>query len=65
MTTNELRLYYGELDEDVIPQEAISAHNYMESVGGNVRLQNLGQHDHNSIFLQALPLIKSWFNSIN
>lgn len=61
---NKLRFYYGDQDQDVIPQESIDAYHYMKNLGGNVEIINIGPYNHNQSILKALPHIQSWFNSL-
>lgn len=58
------RIYYGENDKDVSPQDAISTYNYMQQLGGNVTLISVGQKDHFESIFSATPNIQQWFNSI-
>ena len=58
------RLFYGTLDTDVSPEDAISAYNYMKSIGGNAQLVNIGNFNHVNTLLNSLPEIQKWFNEI-
>lgn len=59
---NKIRFYYGLNDEDVIPQEATAAYEYMHGIGGNVEINQLGMFNHEQSLLEALPQIQKWFN---
>ncbi len=59
----ELRLYYGERDRDVSPDDAEGAFNYYASQGGNARLVNVGRYGHSKTALIGVPHAQDWFNS--
>jgi hypothetical protein len=59
----KVRLFYGNNDTDVSPQDAVSAFNYMKNIGGNAELVNTGNYDHTETLLQSLPEIQKWFNN--
>jgi hypothetical protein len=56
-------LFYGTEDEDVSPEDAISACAFMKNEGGNAMLVNTGSHDHIGSLLAALPEVQQWFNA--
>lgn len=60
-----LRLYYGDKDTDVSPQD--SKHFAAESakLGGNIHLMPQGPYDHVGTALQAVPRIRLWFDQIS
>lgn len=55
-------LLYGQRDRDVSPAEAHLAYQRMTAKGGNVQLQDLGDHDHDQSVLASVPVIISWIN---
>ncbi len=59
----KLRLFYGENDVDVSPQDAIAAYDYMKNLGGNVEIINTGNYDHIKSLLHSLPAIQKWFDN--
>lgn len=59
-----LRIYFGEKDEDVVPEEAHNAYRVFSETGGNVSLRSVGPYDHEGGILQAIPLVRAWFDEL-
>tara|TARA_R110000868_G_scaffold1276_3_gene9967 strand:- start:457 stop:1659 length:1203 start_codon:yes stop_codon:yes gene_type:complete len=59
-----LRLYYGESDIDVVPQEAIKGAERFTTSGTNVRAVNVGPVNHDASLLAAAPLIYDWLQEL-
>lgn len=59
-----VRLYYGEADRDVVPEEALHAERAMRARGADAEAVNLGPHDHNGSMLEAAPLILAWLSEL-
>lgn len=60
-----LRLYYGEKDKDVSPEDSRFAAKHMAERGGNVELVSLGAYDHNESVYHALPRARQWFDALS
>lgn len=60
-----VRLYYGDADVDVTPQAALVAATHMQSLHGNVQAISLGHYDHNGSIYQAIPQIRTWFDTLS
>lgn len=60
-----VRLYFGETDRDVVPEEALHAERAMRARGADVEAVNLGPHDHNGSMLAAAPLLLAWLNELH
>jgi hypothetical protein len=60
----QLRLYYGEADVDVAPEEARSAATHFAAGGGDVRAIGVGAVDHEGSVLAAVPLLRAWFDEL-
>lgn len=60
-----LRLYYGDLDTDVSPQDSKHFHAISRPRGGNVTLVPVGPHDHIGSALEAVPMARLWFDTIS
>jgi len=56
-----LRLYYGEADVDVHPNDALLGAEKIRERGGNVEVVPVGQFDHASVVYYAVPLVQEWF----
>ena len=59
-----LRLYYGESDIDVVPQEAIKGAERFKESGTNVRAVSVGPVNHDASLLAAAPLIYDWLQEL-
>jgi hypothetical protein len=59
-----IRLYYGEADVDVAPEEARSAATHFAASGGDVRAIAVGAVDHEGSVLAAAPLLRAWFDEL-
>jgi pimeloyl-ACP methyl ester carboxylesterase len=59
-----LRIYYGDEDTVVIPEEALSAFNRMQGLGGEVELVDVGAYNHDDVVVAALPTIQQWFDAV-
>lgn len=60
-----LRLYYGDKDTDVSPQDSKRFHAVSSQLGGNIRLMPQGPYDHVGTALQGIPRIRVWFDSLS
>jgi pimeloyl-ACP methyl ester carboxylesterase len=60
-----LRLYYGDSDNDVFPDDPKAAAAAMKALGGNVELMPVGAFDHTQTALHALPLVIAWFQQVS
>lgn len=56
-----LRLYYGDRDVDVSPEDPKRGAQEMKSRGGNVTLVPVGPYDHTGVVLHAVPRVQAWF----
>jgi pimeloyl-ACP methyl ester carboxylesterase len=56
-----VRLYYGETDVDVSPEEARRAEAAMRERGANVAAISVGPHDHEASALRGIPRSIRWF----
>ena len=56
-----LRLYYGEADVDVPPNNALLGSQKMHEQGGNVEVVPVGDFDHSTVVYHAVPLVQEWF----
>ncbi len=59
-----LRLYYGDADVDVHPDDALLGAREMSQRGGNVEAVAVGEFDHASVVYHAVPLVQEWFAGI-
>jgi hypothetical protein len=56
-----LRLYYGDADVDVHPNDALLGSQKMHEQGGNVEVVPVGNFDHATVVYHAVPLVQEWF----
>ncbi len=59
-----LRLYYGDADVDVHPDDALLGAREMRQRGGNVEAVAVGEFDHASVVYHAVPLVQEWFSRV-
>jgi pimeloyl-ACP methyl ester carboxylesterase len=59
------RAYYGTKDVDVSPEESKFFAAQAKQNGGNVTAIDVGPFDHGQSVLQAVPLIRRWFDSLS
>jgi pimeloyl-ACP methyl ester carboxylesterase len=59
-----VRLYYGERDVDVSPEEAISFARRTSARGADVAAESVGDLDHDASILAAAPKVRAWFDSL-
>jgi pimeloyl-ACP methyl ester carboxylesterase len=59
-----VRLFYGENDVDVLPEEARRAVLAMKSRGADITALSVGPYDHNESILYALPIVMRWFSEL-
>ena len=59
-----VRLYYGEQDEDVTPDQAMLMQQLGQERGADVVAVSVGQVDHEASILLAAPLLRDWFDSL-
>lgn len=57
---SDIRLFYGELDVDVLPQESLKA---KEALGENCKLINVGEYGHDDTMYVSIQTIREWFDS--
>jgi pimeloyl-ACP methyl ester carboxylesterase len=60
-----VRLYYGENDLDVSPQNALFTANYMRQRGSNVQAISVGPYDHGQTAVLVMPKIRDWFDTFS
>ena len=58
-----VRLYYGSLDRDVSPQNAVTTAARMAQLGADVQAVDLGPFDHGGALLPAYAAARLWFDS--
>jgi pimeloyl-ACP methyl ester carboxylesterase len=59
-----LRLYYGSMDRDVLPDEALNASRLMQARGANVVAIDVGPVGHDASMLAAAPRILAWLREL-
>ena len=59
-----LRLFYGDADVDVSPDDALLGADAMRRRGGKVEVVAVGEFDHGSVVYHAVPLVQEWFSCI-
>lgn len=59
-----LRLFFGDADVDVSPDDALRGAEEMRRRGGNVEVVAVGEFDHGSVVYQAVPLVQEWFSRV-
>lgn len=59
-----LRVYYGSADRTVTPEDALRAVTAMHVAGGEVERIEVGPYDHRDATLEAVPLIRAWFDAL-
>ena len=59
-----LRLYYGDADVDVHPNDALLGARELRERGGNVQVVAVGEFDHASVVYHAVPLVQEWFSCV-
>ena len=59
-----IRLYYGERDVDVSPEEAVAFATRMRARGADVVAESVGDLDHDASILAAAPKVRAWFDSL-
>jgi hypothetical protein len=60
-----LRLYYGDNDTDVSPQDSRQFQAVSSKLGGNVHLMPQGPYDHVGTALQSVSRIRVWFDQLS
>jgi pimeloyl-ACP methyl ester carboxylesterase len=60
-----LRLYYGDRDTDVSPQDSRQFHAWSVKQGGNIHLMPQGPYDHVGTALHAVPRASLWFDELS
>jgi pimeloyl-ACP methyl ester carboxylesterase len=60
-----LRLYFGDRDTDVSPQDSKHFHAVARQLGGNIAMVPLGAYDHGESALRAVPLARLWFDGLS
>jgi hypothetical protein len=59
-----LRLFFGDDDLDVPPDDSVRAATEMRARGGNVELMPLGPCDHNEVVYRGVARVRAWFADI-
>lgn len=59
-----LRVYYGSEDETVKPEDTARAVAAMRAAGADVEGIDVGALDHKDASLEAVPLIRAWFDAL-
>jgi pimeloyl-ACP methyl ester carboxylesterase len=59
-----LQLYYGSMDRDVLPDEALNASRLMQARGANVVAIDVGAVGHDASMLAAAPRILAWLREL-
>jgi pimeloyl-ACP methyl ester carboxylesterase len=59
-----LRLFYGSMDKDVLPDEALNASQAMQARGANVAAIDVGPVGHDASMLAAAPRILAWLREL-
>ena len=59
-----LRIFYGRNDTVVIPEEAKTAFERMQSHGANVEIVDSGPYGHDEMVVRTLPAIQHWFDEL-
>jgi hypothetical protein len=62
--SSPVRIYYGDDDVDVLPEEARRATAAMKQRGADVTAISVGACEHNESALRAIPLVLRWFNDM-
>jgi pimeloyl-ACP methyl ester carboxylesterase len=60
-----LRLYYGDKDTDVSPQDSKNFHAIASKAGGNIQLMPVGPYAHSESAYHAVPLARLWFDTLS
>lgn len=60
-----MRLYYGELDVDVSPEEARAQARRWSERGADARAIDVGPFDHDASVLEAAPRVRNWFDELS
>jgi hypothetical protein len=60
-----VRLYYGELDVDVSPEEARSQARRWAQRGADARAVDVGPLDHEASVLEAAARVRDWFDELS
>jgi pimeloyl-ACP methyl ester carboxylesterase len=60
-----LRLYYGDKDTDVSPQDSKNFHAIASKAGGNIQLMPVGPYAHTESAYHAVPLARLWFDTLS
>jgi pimeloyl-ACP methyl ester carboxylesterase len=60
-----VRIYYGEQDVDVTPEQALQMQSLAAERGADVVAISVGEADHEASILLAAPLLRAWFDSLS
>jgi pimeloyl-ACP methyl ester carboxylesterase len=60
-----LRLYYGDKDTDVSPQDSKNFYAIASKGGGNIKLMPVGPYAHSESAYHAVPLARLWFDTLS
>jgi pimeloyl-ACP methyl ester carboxylesterase len=59
-----IRLYYGDRDTDVSPQDSKNFYAIASKLGGNIRLIPVGPYAHSESAYHAVPTARLWFDEL-
>jgi pimeloyl-ACP methyl ester carboxylesterase len=59
-----VRIYFGEADKDVTPDQARLAESHFGGLGADVTAVSVGDLDHGGTVRAAVPLARAWFDEI-
>jgi hypothetical protein len=59
-----MRVYFGERDMDVSPEESRAAVAEWTKRGADVELVSVGEYDHEGSIFHAVPLVRRWFDEV-
>ncbi len=60
-----LRLYFGDRDKDVSPEDSRHFQAVSARQGGNVQLVPVGPYDHGTTAFHAVPMARLWFDGLS
>jgi pimeloyl-ACP methyl ester carboxylesterase len=60
-----LRLYFGERDTDVSPEDSKNFFAVASKLGGNISLVPVGPHTHSETAYRGVPMARLWFDELS
>ena len=60
-----VRMYYGDHDVDVPPQEARAAETEFQKRGADAKAISVGPYEHDVSILHAVPKVRAWFDELS